>query len=123
MFKLTTKHLFPWPVTVRMPDPENPGTVISHTFTAEFEAITGERAAEIDARIRQDFPNDYDAHSADYILDVTHGWGDVVDDSGKPVPFSKSLLGAQLGLSWFRVGIVTAYSEAMAGQEAARQGN
>ncbi|KQO53069.1 hypothetical protein [Methylobacterium sp. Leaf85] len=122
MFKLATKHTFLWPVTVRMPDPAKPGAVVAHTFTATFEAITQAEAAVIDARIRQDYPDDYETHSADYILDVTHDWQDVVDAGGEPVPFSKDLLAQQLGLSWFRRGIVAAYSEAMNGQ-AARQGN
>lgn len=122
MFKLAKKHTFLWPVTVKMPDADKPGAIITHTFIAKFQAITQAEAAVIDARIRQDYPNDYDAHSADYILDVMHDWQNVVDDGGQPIPFSKDLLADQLGLSWFRNGIVTAYSEAMNGQ-VARQGN
>lgn len=122
MFKLATKHTFLWPVTVKMPDPEKPGAVVAHTFTAKFEAISREEATAIDKRIRQDHPGEYETHYADFILDVTHDWQDVVDEGGQPVPFSKELLADQLGVSWFRNGITAAYSEAMAGQ-AARQGN
>lgn len=122
MFKIATKHTFLWPVTVTMPDPAKPGAVVTSTFTAKFLAITSAEAAVIDARIRQDYPDDYEAHTSDYVLDVMLDWQDVVDESGQAVPFTKELLAQQLGLGWFRRAITDAYIEAMNGQ-AARQGN
>lgn len=37
-FVMTDKHLYWWPVTVRVPDPDNAGTFAEQSFEMQFEA-------------------------------------------------------------------------------------
>lgn len=123
-FVLTTAQAYWWPVTVRIPDPDQPGRIVEQAFKAllqpqdqdeyfaeqeRIEAIrdpraraTAERQA-LAARVR-----DWDS--------------DVVDASRTPVPFSADALDLALRQSWFRAAIWKALNESALGEEA-RLGN
>lgn len=122
MFAVAAKRLFWWPVTVRIPHPENAGELEAHSFEMQFEALALDRAGELDAE-RNALPEEERAkRSFDFIFEVSKGWRDVVDADGVAVPFSREALQEQLRFVWFRTGVLAAYEQAVTGQ-AARLGN
>ena len=120
-FILLDNYRFWWPVTVRVPDPENAGTVIEQTFEillkpeSQEAAISADELADdlLTVRKRAD-------HDRDRLGRIVLGWRGVVDDKGQPVPFDADTFGRALQVSWFRVAIWVAYREALSG---ARAGN
>ena len=61
-------------------------------------------------------------HGIRQVKRVVRNWDGVVDDDGKPVPFTPEALEQALQHAWFRAGINKALSESQNGEEA-RQGN
>ena len=120
MFRIVTKHLFWWPIVVRVPSPDLPGAIAEQTFAMQFEAITDERARAIEATPGEAV--DLAERTKDFIVAVSRGWRDVEDEDGVAVPFSPEALRSLAGFSWVRTGVIEAYRQAMAG-EAARLGN
>lgn len=122
MFKVVSTHLFWWPVTVKMPDPDNAGRLSAQTFELRFEALPLDRARAIDAARAKLPAEEQDAHAFDFLLEISKDWREVVDADGSPIPFTADGFQAQLSLPWFRDGVVAAYVQATSGQEA-RLGN
>lgn len=120
-FVLMDHYRFWWPATVRVPDPERIGQTIDQTFEIMIQpesqdaAIAADEAVDVLETIRERADHDRDRLSR-LVLD----WRGVVDDAGRPVPFSADTFAAALQVSWFRVAIWTAYREALSG---ARAGN
>lgn len=122
MFAIAPKRLFWWPVTVRIPSPDKPGTIEAHGFEAQFEAIPLARAHALD-EARATLPEaERVARAFDFLSEIVRGWRDVIDADGESVPFGREAFEAQCQFAWFRDGILAAYAEAMSGQEA-RLGN
>lgn len=122
MFRIVSKHLFWWPVTVKVPHPDDAGRFVDATFEMRFEAMPIERAREID-EARNKLPQDQQAaHAFDFLFEVARDWRDVQDGDGQTIAFSVEAFKAQLGYAWFRDGVLRAYEQAVTGQ-AARLGN
>lgn len=122
-FKLVETDRYWWPVTVRVPDPANPGKVIEQTFRAEFEPMTPEQeqeAAEIIQKLET--AREIHAHGLEQVARVIRNWEGVIDAEGNPVPFTTDMLALALKKSWFRIGIQAALKESLSGEEA-RLGN
>jgi hypothetical protein len=123
-FVLTREHLYPWPVTVSIPDPDKAGGVIEQQFTMTFRALPLDEGKRLDAEIAA-LPADQQANRQDdLLLAVARGWDDqVVGEDGKtPVPFSREALLQAMQHSWFRIGVYGAYRRSLQGR-AAEQGN
>lgn len=119
-FILGSTNSYWWPVTVRKPDPENPGKIMEQRFKAllkpqdqdeyfsEQEHIDQLRTAKARARAERES-----------LARRIESWdADVVDGQGQPVPFTASNLDAALRMSWFRAGIWRALNESALGEEA-----
>lgn len=122
MFKIVSKHLFWWPVTVKTPSSAEPGTFVEDTFRMQFEALPMDRAREIDAARAKLSPEERDRRSFDFVFEVAKGWDNVVDEAGQSLAFTREVFEAALQNAWFRDAVLSAYQSAMAGQEA-RLGN
>ncbi|HEV7345781.1 MAG TPA: hypothetical protein VGN60_09155 [Devosia sp.] len=122
-FVLTREHHYPWPVTVTLPDPAQPGNVIEQKFNMTFRALPLDEAEALDAEIAALPTEQAAARQHDLLLKVAQGWDDqVVDDEGKAVPFSGETLQLAMQHSWFRIGVYSAYRRSLQGR-AAEQGN
>lgn len=138
MFVLSETFSFSWPVSVREPDPDNPGKLLEHSFTARFElldrdeAIANDRArVEIVLRLAdegdpgqlQQIREDLAAHDRASILRVLRGWGeDLVDFKGEPIPFNEATVQAVLKHDRVHHALQRAYQEAIS-EDKARLGN
>lgn len=122
MFTIAPKRLFWWPVTVKIPHPENAGEFQEHGFEAQFEALPLDRAKDLDDARNRLPERDRAARSYDFLFEIVRGWRDVVDADGEAVPFSREAFEAQLNYAWFRTAVLAAYEAAVTGQ-AARLGN
>ena len=122
-FVLAPNPRYWWPVSVQMPDTDNPGEFVEQTFKVLFE------------------PRDQDAEKAerDRILAITDteqqlkedraslaavikGWDDIVDPDKTPVSFSPENLDLMLRQPWSRVAVWRAYHASQMGEEV-RLGN
>lgn len=122
-FVLTREHLYPWPVTVSVPNPDRPGEVIEQSFVMTFRALPLDESKVIDAEIAALAPAQQAERSDDLLRSVARGWDDqVIDDEGKPIPFSPGALELAMQHSWFRIGVYSAYRRSLQGR-AADQGN
>lgn len=122
MFMPVLRHLFWWPVTVAMPDPDRPGKFAPQTFEMQFEALPIDRAREIEA-VRETLPlEEREAHAFDILFEIASSWRDVAGPDREDIPFSREIYAEQLQYPWFRDGVLRAYGEATSGQEA-RLGN
>jgi hypothetical protein len=87
-FVLQQSPTYNWPVRILIP---TDGRREQFTFTAKFNRLKQSRIKEL-VEISQD-PSAADAISdAELLGELLAGWDDVVDDAGKPVPFSKLAL-------------------------------
>lgn len=118
-FVMVEKHLYWWPVTVRIPNPDAPGEFIEQSFEMQFEAQTRDQALE-----RQEV---YEAltterarieHDKDGLRKTCRSWRGIVDVNGQDVPFSPARFDECIGLSWFRIGVMNAISQSAWGLEA-----
>ncbi|WP_353429034.1 hypothetical protein [Paracoccus denitrificans] len=122
-FKLAETYRYWWPVTVRVPDPDNAGQILKQKFRVLFEPLDreeqlaeGERAAGLKSM------RDLVDHEIQNALRVVKGWDGVVGEGDLLVPFSEEMLRQALRHSWFRDGLQAALKESLAGEEA-RLGN
>jgi hypothetical protein len=122
-FVMVSQHLYWWPVTVRLPDPDNAGKFVEQTFDMQFEALPREVAIEHQERYAE-MTTDRERVEADkaQMRAVCRSWRGVIDATGADVPFSPARLDEAVGMSWFRAGVMRALAEASFGQEA-RAGN
>ena len=119
-FKLTKSHRYWWPVTVRIPDPENPGQIIEQVLKVQFEPKSREEflaAQEKAAKLTS--LRALTEHEVAEARDIIRDWDDVHDDDGLLVPFSPQSLELALQQSWFRRGINEALTSSMNGEAAA----
>lgn len=112
MFKVITKHLFWWPVTVRMPDPSDAGKLTVQTFAMRFETLSRGRAQQLDEELSTLAEAERAARDVDLVMEISRDWRDVVDAEGQPVAFSADALKAQLAFPWFRLAVEEAYGQA-----------
>lgn len=104
-FRLCEPFEFWWPVTVKLPDPEKAGAVISQAFEAKFLLIGKDRLAELEA------------DGEDRLLtEILRDWRGVTEDDGTATPFSDAALARCLPFAHFRVAVYRAYLSALNGQ-------
>ncbi|MBI1246162.1 MAG: hypothetical protein GC202_14265 [Alphaproteobacteria bacterium] len=124
-FTVTDRYTFRWPVKVKVPDQARPGQVNTQQFVMEFEALPSTTAAELDAE-RNALATDEERAGFDieFLVRVSRDWDEsVVDEDGKPVPFTPDRLRDLLRQWGFvRLAVYRAYVEGMSGGEA-RLGN
>ncbi len=119
-FVLSKKHLYWWPVTVSVPNPDRDraGEMVEMTFRMRFEALPRDEALALQERAAG---AEGSAHAD--MMRVVQGWDDdVVDDDGKAVPFSAEALQQLLQISWYRLGVYRAWAASLVG-EAPKRGN
>lgn len=122
-FTLAASSRYWWPVTVLVPDPDNPGTFAEQTLQMQFEAKMQDEMLDEHNRLGAIRDLKQQAQAERKILaDLCMDWKDVVSPGGDPVPFSRANLESALQISWFRAGAWRAYHESQNGQ-AARLGN
>lgn len=122
-FKLAETYRYWWPVTVRVPDPDNAGQILKQKFRVLFEPLDREeQLAESERAAGLKTMRDLVDHEIQNALRVVKNWDDVIGDGGEIVPFSEDKLRQALRHSWFRDGIQTALKESLSGEEA-RLGN
>lgn len=121
-FVLTDKHIYWWPVEVKLPHAEIPGKIVTQSFTMQFEAIGADEANAIWAEIEALPVAERAARRHDELVRVSKDWRDVTGEDGSEVPFTEQALRAALQFSWFRVGLTEAYSRSLSA-DAARKGN
>lgn len=121
-FKIAKTHRYWWPVTVRVPDPENAGQFLEQTLRLELEPLPRTEAlAAQEALAELTTGREMVDHENNQTLRVVKNWEGVVDDQGT-VPFSEDALRAALEHSWFRIAAARAIADSLNG-EAARLGN
>lgn len=119
----TTPPRYWWPVTVRLPDPERPGKVLTQQLTVQFEARTREATlASQEAWAALTTERDRAEHEQAELRAIVKNWDDVVDDDGGAVAFSDEAFEAALQHVWFRRALYQAFVESASGEEA-RLGN
>lgn len=123
-FVLSSEHLYWWPVTVRMPDPdpEKAGQLVDFTFRMRFAAMPLDEARERQKELAALPVEERLARQHDQMKEACHDWDGVVEEDGTRVPFSHEWLNAAMQMPWFRLGVYEAYERSLTGQ-AARQGN
>lgn len=122
-FKLTDTPRYWWPVTVRMPSPDQPGKIVNQTLKLLFEPQSRSAAIdEAEALASLENPRDRAEAEMRQLKGVVTNWDDVTDDDGGAVAFSDEAFARALEFTWFRTAVYAAYAESLAGEEA-RLGN
>lgn len=123
-FILAATTSYWWPVTVRIPDPGQPGKIVEQRFNALLKPQDqDEYFADQEAMDKLPTPKARARAERESLARRIEGWdADVVDGQGQPVPFTAANLEAALRKSWFRAGIWRALNESALGEEA-RLGN
>lgn len=120
-FKIAETRTYWWPVTIKLPDPEKSGRIVTESFDMQFEAIPRDEALEISEKIDALPPEERPAHQHDLLLRVCKNWRNVFDGKDE-VRFSEENLRLMLQFSWHRIGIYEALNNSAIG-EVARRGN
>lgn len=121
-FAVTDKREFWWPVTVRMPDENEAGRIAEAEFEARFEALPGDKALALEKAMREAAGAEgLIAAETTIIKTLLSSWRGVEDSNGDDLPFSPEALAAACQWSWFRAGVINAFRQAMAGEEARRK--
>jgi hypothetical protein len=122
-FTLSKSHLYWWPVTVRLPDPENPGQIVEQVLRVQFEPRSRDQQLEAqEAAAKLTNLRDIIAHDIAEARAVVRNWDDVIGEDGQLVPFTPENLELALQQPWFRKAVQVALAESMNGEEA-RRGN
>ncbi len=119
MFAFIPSQPYRWPVHVQVPDPKQPGAFQTHTFHADFVALTedetvaalgGDHAPARDMSILLGLAEKLDFN--ELLKRAVVGWDtDVVDAEGKAIPFSDHNLGMLLAWPPTRNAFLQAYIE------------
>ncbi len=119
-FQLVDNYRYWWPVTVRIPDPENPGKIIEQVLKIQFEAQGRDTdlAAQEEYRALTD-PKEIAAHENAHLKSICKNWDDVMDVENELVPFTPEKFDAALQNNWFREGVYAAYGQSLIAEEAA----
>lgn len=99
MFVMQDPEPYPWPVTIRHPDPETPGRWFDQTFTARFRAVTADEAKDL-FDLRDD---------AAVVRDVLVGWDGIVDTNKAEIPFSSTIVERLVADLRFAQGVAQAW--------------
>ncbi|WP_323041578.1 hypothetical protein [Gemmobacter sp.] len=122
-FVLSKTNRYWWPVTVRLPDPDQPGKMLEQTLKILFEPKDQDDALAEQTRIAAiKDPRAQVLAEREALADVCKGWDDIVDDDKTAIPFTPENLMAALQKAWFRAAVYRAYGESLSGEEA-RLGN
>ena len=129
MFRFVKSLTFWWPVTVREPDPDRPGTIVEQSFEAQFRLIDDARAKasrqarralmdrltpDLSAGDIEGIQDEIDAHDRAALAEVLLGWRDICDSDGQPIQFSTTMFDELYGERRFRAALTRAYGEAIA---------
>lgn len=124
-FRLARTHRYWWPVIVHMPKgdaPDAAGEVDEVELKVLFQSVERsiwlERQAEL-AKLPLEAQGDAETEQ---FLGIVSDWAEVVDEAGKPVPFSEAAFRQAMGITWFRHALFRAFVQSLSG-EAARLGN
>ncbi|TIV68873.1 MAG: hypothetical protein E5V89_21210 [Mesorhizobium sp.] len=122
-FVLAKEHLYWWPVTVDMPDPDKPGKWLKFSYTHQFVSVGNDEAIALQKEIAE-LKDDAEkaARQHDMLVKASRNWRDVVDEDKQEVPFSEEALRAALEHTWYRAGLYNAYFKSLTSDEA-RKGN
>ena len=122
-FKLAKTYRYWWPVTVQMPDPDQPGKFLTQELRVLLEPLPQDEVIAVqEESAKLKTVRAINEHGARNMGRVVKDWDGVEDEAGLPVPFSAEMLNQALQHAWFRAGINKALSESQNG-EAARLGN
>lgn len=113
MFNLDQTPKFSVRVRPAVPGAEDGSLDITLIMSAARSSEAATRSRAIATAVET---GDIDAVAAAEIADLTpliHGWSDVVDAAGEPVPFSAQALTQLLDLPSVRIGIYRAYATAL----------
>lgn len=113
-FKMTKEHLYWWPVEVKVPATEHnrAGTFQVMELKMLFVATRKEEASS--SSVDGDAPTSDTPEIEKFVRD----WDDVIDDDGKPVPFTDKNFRLAMGTVWFRSAVYRAYTASLVGDEA-----
>ena len=114
-----------WPVKVKEPNPNSPGTFVTHKFEVEFTLLNQDEAnARNDARAA--LINDegdpgtilkaIQAFDAETYADRISNWRGVFDEDKREVPYSRDMLLQALKRPLINVAIGEAYQEMASGE-------
>lgn len=118
MFVLADKHVFWWPVTVAMPDPDTPGQIVEQGFEGRFEALP---VAEAKGFEKPAEPGARTDREIELLQRVLLDWRGIVGPDKAEVPFSSQALARAAQWPWFRAGVYAAYLAAIRGDGARRK--
>ncbi|MGN7870969.1 hypothetical protein [Paracoccus sp. 22332] len=122
-FKLAKTYRYWWPVTVQMPDPDQPGTILTQELRVLLEPLPQDEVIAVqEESAKLKTVRAVSEHGAASMERVVKDWDGVEDEDGKLVPFTPAMLRQALQHAWFRAGINKALAESQNG-EAARLGN
>tara|TARA_R110002020_G_scaffold34066_34_gene103956 strand:- start:5883 stop:6248 length:366 start_codon:yes stop_codon:yes gene_type:complete len=119
-FVLTSTHRYWWPVKVSIPDPDpsRAGEYLEMEFKMQFDSLPRDEADKVAELMRASSDNTY----AD-LKRVSRDWDEnVVDENGKPIPFSAEAFEELLRISWYRLAVYRAWGASLV-DEKARLGN
>lgn len=116
-FKLVKEYLYWWPVSVAIPDPDQPGKTIAQTFEMLFSAMPTEDAHAFDEATRMLPVDKRAARDVELIVQVSRDWRGVERDGGGEEAFSEESLRAALRHGFFRTGCYRAYAQSLTGEE------
>lgn len=92
--KKTDSFYFP----IQMPVVSESGTVQSYRFEFKFKRVSRSKLNALQKA--QEAQNDYEVDTlerdVDWIMEVTDGWRNIVDETGQEVPFTRDTLRALL---------------------------
>lgn len=125
-FVISKKQAYPWPVTVKTPDPARPGKWQSQTFTATFRRLPPLEVQEQLARLTGRDLSDPDGMSAEerfsreseFLDEVLLGWDGITDDEGVPVPCTEESRAAVLDIIEVRRAVFDAFFASALGKKA-----
>lgn len=124
-FKVTSEHVYWWPVecSVPDPDPKKAGKFQKQSFKMQFRAMPKDEAERLLNEIAALPAAERQAREHDLLMKVCLNWDEsVVGEDDQPLEFSAAVLQQLAGLSWFRLGVYRAYNQSLTGEEA-RLGN
>lgn len=107
-FVLQQSPNYYWPVRVLIP---TDGRREQFTFTAKFNRLKQSRIKELFELSKAE---DDTISDVELLGEILGGWDDVVDDAGKPVPFTKVTLEQMAELPTVAGQIAKAYFESLA---------
>lgn len=121
-FKLAKTYRYWWPVTVRVPDPETPGTFQEQQLRLQYEPLSRDQQIANSEKVQKMSLREIHQFELEQAAAQIRNWEGVIDDTGEIVPFTPDLLSQAMGFEWFRKGAVKGLTDSQNGEEA-RTGN